>query len=59
MNFLMTSIGLGCVAAVLAQTIMPNLLAGKFLETAAIASILLILLGVRIPGLHKPIRGRG
>jgi len=59
MNFLMTSIGLGCVSAVLAQTIMPSLLAGKFLETAAIASILLILLGVRIPGLHKPIRGRG
>jgi hypothetical protein len=58
MNFLMTSVGLGCVVAVLAQTIMPDLLAGKFLETAAIASIVLILFAIKIPGLHKPIRGR-
>ena len=49
MNFLITSVGLGCIVAALAQWILPGLLTGKFLETAAVASVALILLGIMPP----------
>jgi len=49
MNFLLTSVCLGCVVAAFAQWILPGLLTGKFLETAAIASLVLIVLGIMPP----------
>ncbi len=54
LNILITSIGLGCIVAVLAQIILP--LDGEFLKTAAIASAALLLFAVKVPRPHRPIR---
>lgn len=57
MNFLLTSVCLGCIVAALAQWILPGLLGGKFLETAAVASLVLIVLAIKPPRFRKPSGG--
>ena len=56
LNILLTSIGLGCIVAALAQTFLP--LDGEFLTIAGIAAGVLLLFAIRLPRLHRPIQGR-
>jgi hypothetical protein len=56
LNIVLTSIGLGCIAATLAQTILP--LDGEFWTTAAIASAVLLLFTIKFPRLSRPVQSR-
>jgi uncharacterized membrane protein len=56
LNIVLTSIGLGCIVAVLAQTCLP--LDGEFLTTAAIASAVLLLFTIKLPRLSRPVQGK-
>jgi uncharacterized membrane protein len=56
LNVLLTSIGLGCIIAALAQTFLP--LDGEFLTVAGLVTGVLLLFAIRLPRLHRPIQGR-
>jgi len=56
LNIILTSIGLGCIVAVLAQTVLP--LDGEFWTTAAIASVVLLLFTLKLPRLSRPVQGK-